>query len=761
MTPRVDLILRQLDALPALPAVAVAVLEATQRDRVDAAHVTRLIESDPALTAAVLRLARRAGVAAREVTGVSRAVVLLGFAEVRSAVLAQSILQVFPSKGGDSGDSRDSGDAGGATRADFWTHSLAVACAAEMLAVRVARRGVHFRRATDPAEAFCCGLLHDLGKLALHAVLPKSYARIVQAVELSRGNIADLERQAVGVDHQAAGRKLAEKWALPPIVRDAIWLHNQHPDALPEQAKNHAPLLTVVTLADAIARRLRVGYSGNYAAGIPTDLLRDRLGLDDADVEEVAAALIEAVAPRAAALGLDDADAPALYRDALRRADGEVAAAAGRLRDREAQDRRKADAYAAMSRLRRELHVGGGVRETLESVARTAAEALGVGAVAAFSLPPGRADADVLIFANGSVRRVAGASGNDADELQRCRRPDLAQAFGDAETNRVPTPDLAWLERLAGDALPGGDRRWLCLEADGECVGGVLFAATDAPPLDAADLCGGWSLALRLAQHRESSGELADALAAANRRLAEAQEQAARDRALVAVAELAAGAAHEMNNPLMVISGRSRQLYHGLSNVRDKQTALAIHQNADRLSEMISQLMRFAKPEFADVREATAGDVIGDALRQIERLPERVGRDIDVRVPELPPVLIDARQVARAISYLLENALQAVAEVGGRIQIGAAADLTGANLLLTISDDGPGMDEATLRQAGSPFFSRKSAGRRRGMGLALATRLLESNGGGLTLDSRPGDGTRAVVRLPVARPQLAALRKSA
>ena len=752
-SPRVDLILRQLDALPALPAVAMKVLDATGRDRVDAREVTRLIESDPALTAHVLALARRAGVAARDVTSVGRAVVLLGFAELRSAVLAQSVLKVFPAKGVADGAAEGGTDGGGAGRADFWTHSLAVACAAELLAGHVARRGAHLRRATDPAEAFCCGLLHDLGKLALHAILPKSYARVVRAVEISRGNIADLERQAVGVDHHAAGRKLAEKWALPPVVRDAIWLHNQPPDALPEQAADHAPLLAVVTLADAVVRRLRVGYSGNYAPGVAPELLRRRLGLDAADVEDVAARLIETMAPRAAALGLDDADAPALYRDALRRADAEVAASARRLREREALDRGRAESYAALSRLRRELHVGGGVREALASIARTAAEALGATAAAAFSLPPGRAGADVLVFADGQVRRVAAAQ-------SRRRRPervgeDDAPAAG---------PALDWLEPVLCNDFPAGPRRWACLEAEGECVGGVIFPAAAGARLDSAvlaDLRGGWSLALGLAQHRESAGELADELAAANRRLAEAQERAARDRALLAVAELAAGAAHEMNNPLMVISGRSRQLYHALTNLRDKQAALAVHQNAQRLSEMISQLMRFAKPGPADVAEVSVAAVVAEALRQIEHLPERAGRRVELDLPDLPPLLVDAGQVARAISNLLENALQAADAAGGVVSVRAAGDLTGANLIVTVADDGPGMDEATLRQAGSPFFSKQGAGRRRGMGLALATRLLESNGGGLTLDSRPGGGTRAVARLPVARPQIAALRKSA
>ena len=318
---------------------------------------------------------------------------------------------------------------------------------------------------------------------------------------------------------------------------------------------------------------------------------------------------------------------------------------------------------------------------------------------------------------------------------------------------------LAWLVRLLAKPLPGDAHTWLCLHADGECAGGVLVAG--AVTGDFADLAAGWSLALRLAQAREATADVADQLAVVNRRLADAQERIARDRALVAVAELAAGAAHEMNNPLMVISGRSQLLYHALTNPRDKQAALTIHGNAGRLSNMISDLMRFAKPSAASVSDAPVSAVVAEALTLVVALPERAGRRIELDVPDLPPVRVDVAQVGRAVSNLLENALQATVLDHGEIEIRAAIDLTATHAILTVADAGPGMDEATLRHAGEPFFSKKDAGRRRGMGLALATRLIESNGGSLRLESTLGRGTRAVVRLPLARPQAVAMRRSA
>src|SRR3954468_23920662 len=123
---RVDLILQQLEDLPTLPAVALRVLEITGDNESSAKDVVKLIESDPSLTTRILQLVHRADTGVRgEVNSVSRAVVLLGFEAVRSAVLAVTVFQAFQAPKFQRPDifSRD----------EFWKHCLAVACCAELL----------------------------------------------------------------------------------------------------------------------------------------------------------------------------------------------------------------------------------------------------------------------------------------------------------------------------------------------------------------------------------------------------------------------------------------------------------------------------------------------------------------------------------------------------------------------------------------------------------------------------------------------------
>src|SRR3569623_186366 len=108
---RVELVLQQLEELPTLPTIAVKVLEVTGNDSSSAKEVVELISADPALSARILQLVHRADSGVRgEITSVDRAVVMLGFEAVRSAVLAITIFKSFDN-----------------SRNDFWKHSVAVA----------------------------------------------------------------------------------------------------------------------------------------------------------------------------------------------------------------------------------------------------------------------------------------------------------------------------------------------------------------------------------------------------------------------------------------------------------------------------------------------------------------------------------------------------------------------------------------------------------------------------------------------------------
>jgi signal transduction histidine kinase len=113
-----------------------------------------------------------------------------------------------------------------------------------------------------------------------------------------------------------------------------------------------------------------------------------------------------------------------------------------------------------------------------------------------------------------------------------------------------------------------------------------------------------------------------------------------------------------------------------------------------------------------------------------------------------------------ALMELFDNAFNATDPVKGHIAVNAAFDPFSRKVAVTISDNGCGMDETTLKRAFDPFFSSRPAGRRRGMGLAKALRWVEASGGSIRLESRPGQGTRSLVLLPAAQPAAQQAKKA-
>jgi putative nucleotidyltransferase with HDIG domain len=741
---RVELILQQLEELPTLPAVAVRVLEMTSQDGSSAEQVGKLISSDPALSARILQLLHRAETGAGgKITSVERAVVMLGFDSVRNAVLAISVFETFSAAGHPSDALFN--------REEFWKHCIAVACCAELLAAasNPSDRGI-------ASAAFICGLLHDIGKIALDAILPKSYSRVIEASDLLRGNIADVERSVIGIDHMIVGKRLAERWRLPATIRDCIWLHGQLPRALPATVQQPR-VVNLVCLADDLVRGLHLGYSGNYTFLRPREQLLEAAGVTAEQADNVLRQLIEHVEQRAKALGLGQASSAELYQKALAEANKELGRTAGQLESKNRRLAVRAKFFDALSGFQRELRPDAESGAVLRAIGQAAVGVLGVPCAAAFSLPTDHDYAELLMC-------------DDSGKVFATSLVDLPRATPSAETPgepvRPPKPvagdgpvmavgnDLEWLSAVVSPRLPHDRRFWICLEADGACIGGVIWGAPAGEGQrlgpQVKELCtvaNGWSLALRAAQVREEARTLSEQLAEANRQLHTAQAEILLSRTMISVGEMAAGAAHEMNNPLAVISGRSQLLASQLTDPKFKAAAHLIHEQAHRLSAIITELMDFARPESPTIQQADIAEVLERALHEAKMQNDPADRSIELTIGEAPAVMVDAKQVSAAITEVLENAIHATDPQKGQIAIHAGFDPFSNRAVVTISDDGCGMDESTVKHAFDPFFSNKPAGRRRGMGLAKALRWIEASGGTIRLESRPGQGTRIVILL--------------
>jgi signal transduction histidine kinase len=333
-----------------------------------------------------------------------------------------------------------------------------------------------------------------------------------------------------------------------------------------------------------------------------------------------------------------------------------------------------------------------------------------------------------------------------------------------AETASVPAtsrlmqpPALAQpvVDRFAREF--GGRPVWMWpIRHAGRLVGGVLFSG-EADQVSSLDACaeelealsGAFGLALVSAATRAQTETLLEELADVNRRLQAAQEEVLRAKSLGMVAAMAAGAAHELNNPLAVISGRAQMLAADAEDPAQEQTLRTIHEQAQRASRIVSELLAFAKPDPPRTETITLVSWL-EGLR--ERWLARSSLDparIEVAVRDPGPIIrADPAQLEQIFENLLANALEATRPEKAHLVINSTSRASDETVVISVGDNGRGMTQDVLDHALDPFFSHRPAGRGRGLGLSLAYSLALANGGRLWLESTPDVGTTVFVELP-------------
>jgi signal transduction histidine kinase len=223
-------------------------------------------------------------------------------------------------------------------------------------------------------------------------------------------------------------------------------------------------------------------------------------------------------------------------------------------------------------------------------------------------------------------------------------------------------------------------------------------------------------------------------------------ELALRDAKLASLAEFAAGASHEINNPLAVIAGNV-QLLKNLDPDPDYQAQLAtILRQTKRIHDILHGTRQFARPTPPHRELLQAEAFLDDVRKDLE--PDAESRGVTLEVHSVPAGLFgDAAQLRTAIGHLVRNAVEA-AGPGGWVRL--HADTAGESLQLAISDSGPGPAPEVLPHLFDPFFSGREAGRGRGLGLPIAWRLLRAHHGDVHFSPTAGRPSRFVVSLPLA-----------
>jgi len=228
------------------------------------------------------------------------------------------------------------------------------------------------------------------------------------------------------------------------------------------------------------------------------------------------------------------------------------------------------------------------------------------------------------------------------------------------------------------------------------------------------------------------------------------QAQMVQAEKLVSLGQLAAGAAHEINNPLTGILGYSDLLVDDPSlGERQRAIATKIRTLSRRIKTLVTNLLSFARRVPSEKAELDLNLVIGSALH-LSNLDLRSDH-IEVVThfaADLPAVRGDANQVLQVFFNLISNAVDALEEFGGgKLTITAARN--DDRILIDFSDTGPGIKSP--QQVFDPFFTTKPVGKGTGLGLSICYGILQEHGGLIRCFNRPEGGATFMVEFPIAQ----------
>jgi len=252
------------------------------------------------------------------------------------------------------------------------------------------------------------------------------------------------------------------------------------------------------------------------------------------------------------------------------------------------------------------------------------------------------------------------------------------------------------------------------------------------------------------------SKNLASKFAEADRERTVMTHQVIETGRLASIGELAAGIAHEINNPVAIMVQEAGWIDDLLNdddptsaeNLEEINRAVGqIRTQGDRCKEITYKLLSFARKTDPSVREV----ILNDIVEEVIGLTSQKTRYANVQIvkelnPDLPAIQASPTEIQQVLLNLVNNAVDAIGQPGGTVTVVTRTE--GDAVVLEVSDTGKGIPEANLGRIFDPFFTTKPVGQGTGLGLSICYGIVEKIGGSITVESEIGEGTTFTASFP-------------